>query len=497
MHRAVAALMVYVALLLAPLGLSHWMAHQAGWALRPWRDDLASGLGMVGLAALCVEFVLLGRFKPLSRSLPSDGLMQAHQVFARTAALLLLAHPFVYSLWGRREVPWDADHALALRVSVDAWGLVTGLLALGLLGALVVHAVYRDSVRYERWRALHALGALAVVALGLHHTLTLGRYAQLPVVRALWWVLVVLAVASLAWVHGARPLLQRRQRYRLVQVRRAAERLWALEFAPPSGPGLAHRAGQFAWLRLQGASTLADHPLSIASAPRADGTLRFLVKEAGDFTRGLDRLQPGQGASLDGPYGCFGGPTDAGAARRDADARPVVMLAGGIGVAPFVALLEAATQAADTRALRLVYADRDAGQQVDVAALVPTARLRDFELLRVLEHPSPAPAGTFGQPGAATLQGRLDAAGLQAVLAHPAVAPLATEAHFLVCGPPPMMDAVETALLAHGVPPERIHAEHFRYDFAGRSPLAQRARTAWLFTSAALLAGIVFVLALR
>jgi predicted ferric reductase len=287
------------------------------------------------------------------------------------------------------------------------------------------------------------------------------------------------AAASLAWVHGVRPLLQRRHVYRLVQVARAAERLWQLDFVPPPGRGLAHRAGQFAWLRLQGDATLADHPLCLASAPRADGSVRFLVKEAGDFTRGLDRLRPGQGALLDGPYGRFALP---------ADAAPVLMLAGGIGVAPFVALLEAAARSGDARPLRLVYADRDAGQQVDVAALAGTARLPDFALLHVLEH-----------PGAATpaVHGRLDAAGLQAVLAHPAVAPLAAQAHCLVCGPPPMMDAVEAALVARGVPPGRIHAEHFRYDFDGRSPLARQARTRWLAASAALLLGMAAVLVLR
>jgi ferredoxin-NADP reductase len=32
---------------------------------------------------------------------------------------------------------------------------------------------------------------------------------------------------------------------------------------------------------------------------------------------------------------------------------------------------------------------------------------------------------------------------------------------FFICGPDPMMDAVETALVKLGAPPERVHTERF------------------------------------
>lgn len=35
---------------------------------------------------------------------------------------------------------------------------------------------------------------------------------------------------------------------------------------------------------------------------------------------------------------------------------------------------------------------------------------------------------------------------------------------FFVCGPPPMMNSVERALLARGIPQSRIVSERFRYD---------------------------------
>jgi predicted ferric reductase len=477
MHRKWGALSLYGALLLAPFVLSLWAAQTAGWAPRPFRDDLASGLAMVGLAAVFVEFVLLGRFKPLSRRLGSDWLMQAHQWFARTAGVFLLAHPLFYSLWSSRPVPWDHSHALSLRLELAPWGLVTGILALGVLGLLVTLAIHRRSLAYARWRLAHAALAVLLVGLALHHTLTLGRYAQLPIVEALWWVLTAGAALSLLWVYVVRPTLQQRQCYRVHSVERLADRLWALELSPPAQGAMVHEAGQFAWLRVQGDRPHEDHPFSIASAPSAGGHLLFLVKEAGDFTRTVGNLQPGTAAWLDGPYGHFTLPTDQ---------RPLVLVAGGIGVAPFVGLLQAcAVSAHATRPIRLVYADRDAAQMVDLASLVSLDRLTDFECVRVLEHHGPAAPDT--------LPGRLDASGMAAVLKHPSIAPCLAEAHVLICGPAAMMDSVETQLLAQGVPPDRIHAEHFQYDFEGRSPLARTARRHWLRTSGGLALGVVLL----
>jgi ferredoxin-NADP reductase len=77
------------------------------------------------------------------------------------------------------------------------------------------------------------------------------------------------------------------------------------------------------------------------------------------------------------------------------------------------------------------------------------------------------------------------------------VAPVANTACHLVCGPEPMMDAVETALVARGVPPARVFSEHFKYDFSGRSPLARRMRRAWWGLSVASLLALVLALAWR
>ena len=126
-----------------------------------------------------------------------------------------------------------------------------------------------------------------------------------------------------------------------------------------------HAAGQFAFVTFS--TDEGAHPFTIASAPNALGTsaegeplLRLVIKPLGDYTRTLrQRLRAGQRVDIEGPYGCFDG---AGARHRQQ-----VWVAAGVGVTPFLALLEARQSGAgatDTdRAAAVVqmhYSTRDA-----------------------------------------------------------------------------------------------------------------------------------------
>uniref|UniRef100_UPI003561E66B ferric reductase-like transmembrane domain-containing protein n=1 Tax=Hydrogenophaga sp. TaxID=1904254 RepID=UPI003561E66B len=306
---------IYLALLLLPVVVSALAARAADLEARPWLDDWASGLGMIGFAVVPLSFFLLGRLKPLSGWLGSDLLMQAHQLFARTAVLLLLLHPFFYSLWYAPMGPVDTSDAHALRIGGGSWGLLTGLLALGCLLALVFMAIWRQrsGLPYERWRLMHSALALAVLGFGLHHTLVSGRYAQLEAVATLWWVLGALALVSWLWVYLVRPLWQDAQPYRVQKLERCAERIWLLEIAPQRARPTHFRAGQFAWLKLGQRWPHRDNPFSISNAPNPQGMVQFLIKEAGDMTRAVAQCTQGEMAYLDGPHGRFDIPADASA----------------------------------------------------------------------------------------------------------------------------------------------------------------------------------------
>jgi ferredoxin-NADP reductase len=124
-----------------------------------------------------------------------------------------------------------------------------------------------------------------------------------------------------------------------------------------------------------------------------------------------------------------------------------VLIAGGIGITPFRSILLTMRDRGDRRHVVLFYAAHDETRVVfgqELEALRETVAL---DIVYVFETP---PAGWPGERGLITPD----------VLRHH----LPAQFHrygYIVCGPPPMMNAVETMLVSLGVPSSSIDTERF------------------------------------
>lgn len=435
--------LLYLALALAPLAI----AVSRGGPPRSWRDDLASGLALVGFVVLFVEFLLSGRFRLISGRIGIDTTMGAHQLFARAALLFLLVHPFLYT-GGLQPFPDPSDVTQQTSLGLTGPSILSGVAAWVLLALLVVTAIGRDQLPfpYEVWRVSHGLGALLVAGLGTHHALEAGRYSADPWLAGLWLLLLGLALLTLLDVYIGRPLRQLTRPWRIEAVERIAERTWSIRLVDERPGSFRFRAGQFAWFTLDRSPfSVVEHPFSIASAPTDLPKLELVVKEAGDFTSRLDRLRVGGRAHLDGPHGNF---TLEG---RTGDG--LVLIAGGVGIAPMLSLLRQAAAERDPRPWLLLYGNRHPGQMVHGPELESLRGRLDLEIVHVVSEPPPGWAGEVG---------RFD----RAFLARHVRLPQMKGRLFFVCGPPAMIDTVERALVELGVPLGRIVVERFRYDRA-------------------------------
>jgi predicted ferric reductase len=439
---AAALILVYLAVILAPVGL----AVVADLPPRPFLDDLSSGLAMAAFAAIFAEFALSGRFRLISQGPGVDMAMRFHQLFARTALAFALIHPFLYTLPSLAH-PHPADPTAARSLMLGGGAVVSGAAGWVGLALLTLTAIARDSLlwRYQDWRLAHGAGAALVAGAVLHHALHAGRYTiEAPAVRALWIGLAALAALALLWVWLIAPLLRLGARFRVVGVRRLADRLWSLRVARADGRPFRYRAGQFVWLRVAPSPFgLADNPFSIVSAPASGPEVEFLVKEAGDFTRTVGSIPPGSAAWLDGPHGSLTIPRAASG---------VGLVAGGSGVAPLVSVLRQMRATGDDRPVRLLYADRREDQLVCVEELRALLTGPGSRLTIALSEP---PEGWRGVTGV------VDLAALKTCFGD--VRDLARW-RFLVCGPPGMIDSAEAGLRVLGVRERDIRSERFVYD---------------------------------
>jgi predicted ferric reductase len=372
-----------------------------------------------------------------------DVTMRVHQLFARSALVLALAHPFLYRGAFDRALPWDPTRQATL--SPDIWVLGSGILAWVLLPAFVLTAIWRDRIgfSYESWRLMHGLGALLIAGLLQHHALAAGRYSADPLLAGLWSMLIAVAVLSLVNVYLVKPALQRRRAWKLTSARRLALKTWELTVAPEGHQGLDYHAGEFVWLNLgHSPFSLHENPFSIASAPGSGPELQFVIKELGDFSRSLGTVPPGTRAYVEGPHGnlVVSGREEPG----------IALIAGGVGIAPLLGILRQLRLDGDPRPTQLIYGNRVAEQIVYGAELEALARDHGTQVVHVLSEPPPDWQGRVGL---------VDAVLVRDVFASPEM----KRWLYVLCGPPAMMAGVEDALIELGVPARQILSERFSY----------------------------------
>lgn len=158
-----------------------------------------------------------------------------------------------------------------------------------------------------------------------------------------------------------------------------------------------------------------------------------------------DVLQPGDGLELRGPIGGY-------FAWDVRDGGPLLLVAGGSGVVPLLAMLRhraRADQATRERVrARLLYSARSWSDVIDREEIERLAMTTNAEVTFTLTRE--VPAGWSG------LRRRVDREMLGAVAWPASTRPLA-----YVCGPTPFVESVATLLVELGYDPLRVRTERF------------------------------------
>ncbi len=437
-------------------------------------EAVGAGLGLSGLVAMVIQVLSSGRFQIVSGGMGIDRIMAFHKIAAYWVLLALLLHPLLYVLPTFQDDP--ALGAERLRAYLTLPGYRSGVIALLALAVLVVMGVARGMFRYEAWRALHVILALLALGGGLHHALAVGRFSALGALHWAWWGAGGVVVLAFAVLYGWRWARLHRQPWRLRAVENKADRIWELDIEPAQGtPPLRYRAGQFVWMT-EGARRfpLFDHPFSIADSPQRPG-LSLIIKEAGDFTRRIGDLESGTAIGIDGPYGTF--TLD----RHQGD--HILLIAGGVGIAPIMGLLRHLVASKDRRPIRVAYAAGHPENMACLDELVAAQSVLDLKLMLISEAESADwvnPTGFLDRSKLAELLDGLD--------------PSRTVA--LICGPGVMVTNVSDTLLDMGLPMKNVVYERFDYA-GGLSARQDRRRTLGFVGLFMVLAASVVVWSLR
>jgi len=224
------------------------------------------------------------------------------------------------------------------------------------------------------------------------------------------------------------------------------------------------RAGQHLTLRANINGDEVRRNYSLCTAPD-DGDVMVTVKRIanGVFSNWIgDNLKAGDVIDVMTPHGSFTTDFDANAKRH------FVGFAGGSGITPVISLIRTALSQEPRSRFTLFYGNRDSNSVIFLEAL---AQLKDryldrFELYHFLAEE---------EQDIELFNGMLDKPTCEAAIEELIGDPAAIAGWF-ICGPGPMMDAAESALLDRGVDKSRVHIERFTADRPSAAMAAEMAQ---------------------
>ncbi|MFO0556434.1 MAG: fatty acid desaturase [Polyangiales bacterium] len=203
---------------------------------------------------------------------------------------------------------------------------------------------------------------------------------------------------------------------------------------------LAFHAGQYADLRFD-ALPEARRSYSFAAPPNDEGVVEFFVRKVpggalSSFVN--DRDVRGESLTIEGPNGDFW--------LRDGE-EPVLMVAGGSGLAPILAMLEDAHAKGASRSVTLVFGAREERDLYALDRIEALARgwRGALRFVPVLSHERADSAWTGARGWVTDALASLIEPGASAYL----------------CGPPAMIDATLSVLESNGVAMDRVRFDRF------------------------------------
>ena len=165
------------------------------------------------------------------------------------------------------------------------------------------------------------------------------------------------------------------------------EMMVLLRLQPASGERLDHQPGQFLQISLPG---YGEAPISFCSSPTQRDSFELCVASVGNLSEALHDLRPGNFVGVRGPYG-HGFPV------AEMQGRDIVIVAGGIGLAPLRSLINyIADRRSDFGRMVLVYGARTPSDRLFLDDLAAWEAREDFETYFTVDEPDATWTGRTG-----------------------------------------------------------------------------------------------------
>lgn len=285
---------------------------------------IGSLTGGAGYLFFCFSLFLSSRWKKIEDFIGGlDQIYRLHHKMGMWGFYLLLVHPWIQAL---KWIPGDLKRFFFTpfpfhqRLSVNL-GSLAFLLMLTLIGITIFKLL-----PYDKWKLTHKFMVLVFILATLHFLLSKRRFDSSGFSLALLMIPMSLGSFGILYKQVWIPLFYHFPIYKVTHVLKMNAQVVKITLEPETIP-LRFVPGQYVFFSLLEKISREQHPFTICEFSAT--AISILVKVRGDFTKRLyQSVSLGDRARLDGPYGRFD-------YRYGLDNQ--VWIAGGIGIAPFLA----------------------------------------------------------------------------------------------------------------------------------------------------------------
>ena len=390
--------------------------------------NLGRIFALAGVTLFALNFVLSMRLRFLEEIFGGmDKVYLAHGITGGVAFLFILAHPVLITLG---LIPEGITIAASYLIPGGILSLDLGIAAIILLISLMI-ATFFTKLRYHHWKFTHEFMGLIFALVLLHMTLVKTSVSVDSIFPG--YYVFVGAIGAIGLSAFAYSLIGRKKIVRyapyIIENIKAGKSTTEIELKPDNPKKkIDYKSGQFIFLRFHNKElTKEPHPFSIASKS-GNEILKVIIKKSGDFTGKLGSLKKDEKVSVEGPYGKFN--------FRNFSSKEQIWLAGGIGITPFIGMIEELEEHPDYK-VKMFYTFQE-NYVVDPEMLERIKGIKNLEFI----------------PWSSEKRGYISPKDV-----------LHGEKHqgkeFLICGPPAFKEIMVKGLKKAGVKKEKMHEEVF------------------------------------
>jgi len=405
---------------------------------------LPAFFGLTAYTLFNFELLLVSKNKFLDKHFGLDKLYRFHMFIAVIALVFSYLHKILKEeLFSESFTTQLADISFVLFISVAIFSILMMINKLFFKIPLIdkLRKLLNNilKLKYEHKVFLHNIMVIALIFLIAHILLVQSVKSNL----ALELILIIyFAVPFISYLYNkiGKVYFSKKHKYEISEVIKEANNIITLKFKPKFGKIFAYVPGQFLYVRVSNHEVPGDeHPFTISSSPSEESSVAITIKQLGDFSNKVHKLQVGDSAYIDGSYGSF-------SYLNKNDINKLCFLAGGIGITPFLGMLRYINAKDKDQSVKLLWGVRDESEIICNDEFKNFSNtIKDFELIPVLSN-SPNYNGETGF---------IDIEKIKKYIK------IIDDYDFFICGPPIMLDVQIKNLKALGVPNKKIHYENF------------------------------------